>query len=88
MFIFPKWLHHEVYPFFGEGERLSIAMNWNVVFSDEYVLRGASEETRKQYYKNIEQKKLEQINGEILTLVNQRIIRKLSEFGLERDSKN
>ena len=35
-------------------------MNWNVVFSDEYVLRGASEETRKQYYKNIEQKKLEQ----------------------------
>ena len=60
MFIFPKWLHHEVYPFFGEGERLSIAMNWNVVFSDEYVLRGASEETRKQYYKNIEQKKLEQ----------------------------
>ena len=60
MFIFPKWLHHEVYPFFGEGERLSIAMNWNVVFSDEYVLRGASEETRKQYYKNIEQQKLEQ----------------------------
>ena len=60
MFIFPKWLHHEVYPFFGEGERLSIAMNWNVIFSDEYVLRGASEETRKQYYDNIEQKKLEQ----------------------------
>ena len=26
MFIFPNWLHHEVYPFSGEGERLSIAM--------------------------------------------------------------
>ena len=60
MFIFPKWLHHEVYPFFGEGERLSIAMNWNVIFSDEYVLKGASEETRKQYYENIEQQKLDQ----------------------------
>ena len=32
-----------MYPFFGEGERLSIAMNWNVQFSDEYML-SASEE--------------------------------------------
>ena len=60
MFIFPSWLHHEVYPFFGEGERLSIAMNWNVQFSDEYMLRGASEEARKQYYEKIEQQKLDQ----------------------------
>jgi len=60
MFIFPKWLHHEVYPFFGEGERLSIAMNWNVVFSDEYMLKGASEEQKNQYFKNIENQKWEQ----------------------------
>ena len=60
MFIFPNWLHHEVYPFFGEGERLSIAMNWNVQFSDEYMLRGASEEAKKQYYETIEQHKLDQ----------------------------
>ena len=59
MFIFPNWLHHEVYPFFGEGERLSIAMNWNVQFSDEYMLKGASEEARKQYYETIEQQKLD-----------------------------
>ena len=60
MFIFPNWLHHEVYPFFGEGERLSIAMNWNVQFSDEYMLKGVSEEARKQYYETIEQQKLDQ----------------------------
>ena len=30
MIIFPQWLKHQVLPFFGEGERRSIAMNWNV----------------------------------------------------------
>jgi hypothetical protein len=60
MFIFPKWLHHEVYPFFGEGERLSIAMNWNVEFSDEYMLRGASDDAKREYYESIENQKWEQ----------------------------
>jgi len=35
MLIFPQWLKHQVMPFFGEGERRSIAMNWNVVDSEE-----------------------------------------------------
>jgi len=35
MLIFPQWLKHQVLPFFGEGERRSIAMNWNVIDSEE-----------------------------------------------------
>jgi len=35
MLIFPQWLKHQVLPFFGEGERRSIAMNWNVNDSEE-----------------------------------------------------
>ena len=35
MLVFPQWLKHQVMPFFGEGERLSIAMNWNVHDSDD-----------------------------------------------------
>ena len=60
MFIFPNWLHHEVYPFSGEGERLSIAMNWNVEFSDEHLLKGATEEQKNQYFETIENQKWEQ----------------------------
>ena len=33
LFIFPKWLHHQVMPFFGKGERRSLGMNWNVLES-------------------------------------------------------
>ena len=35
MLIFPQWLKHQVMPFFGPGERRSIAMNWNVHDSDD-----------------------------------------------------
>ena len=30
MLVFPQWLKHAVLPFYGDGERRSIAMNWNV----------------------------------------------------------
>jgi len=30
MLVFPNWLKHSVFPFFGEGERRSMAMNWNI----------------------------------------------------------
>ena len=30
LIIFPNWLKHQVFPFFGEGERRSLAINWNV----------------------------------------------------------
>jgi len=35
LYIFPKWLHHQVLPFFGEGERRSIAMNWAIMESED-----------------------------------------------------
>ena len=35
MLVFPQWLKHAVMPFFGEGERRSIAMNWNVNDSED-----------------------------------------------------
>ena len=31
--IFPKWLNHQVYPFFGEGERRTLSANFNVHYS-------------------------------------------------------
>ena len=37
LYIFPKWLHHQVLPFSGAGERRSIAMNWNVIESEEEI---------------------------------------------------
>jgi hypothetical protein len=33
MYIFPKWLRHQVMPFYGNGERRSLGMNWNVIES-------------------------------------------------------
>ena len=33
MLIFPKWLNHQVYPFFGEGERRTLSANFNVHYS-------------------------------------------------------
>ena len=59
LWIFPNWLHHQVYPFFGPGERLSIAMNWNVHDSDEQLLLGKSEEQKKEFYEFQERRKKE-----------------------------
>jgi hypothetical protein len=38
MYVFPQWMKHQVLPFFGEGERRSIAMNW-AVYDSEAELR-------------------------------------------------
>jgi hypothetical protein len=37
LYVFPKWLHHQVLPFSGPGERRSIAMNWNVIESENEI---------------------------------------------------
>ena len=50
-----------MYPFLGPGERLSIAMNWNVHDSDEQLLLGKSEEQKKEFYEFQERKKEKQI---------------------------
>jgi hypothetical protein len=33
--IFPKWVNHLVYPFFGEGERRTFSANFNVYYTDK-----------------------------------------------------
>jgi len=51
MLVFPNWLKHQVMPFFGEGERRSIAMNWNVRDSDEELMKHMSEREKKNLEK-------------------------------------
>ena len=43
MVLFPSWLYHFVNPFFGDGERISIAFNvrWQAVSADR--LRSGSQ---------------------------------------------
>jgi|TARA_R110000823_G_scaffold78515_1_gene178866 hypothetical protein len=38
MYVFPQWMKHQVLPFFGPGERRSVAMNW-AVYDSEAELR-------------------------------------------------
>jgi hypothetical protein len=51
MLVFPNWLKHQVMPFFGDGERRSIAMNWNVRDSDEEIMKYLSARERENYAK-------------------------------------
>ena len=54
MLIFPCWLKHQVLPFFGEGERRSLAMNWNVNDSEQELMKHLSAREKEQYEKNKE----------------------------------
>ena len=54
MLIFPCWLKHQVLPFFGEGERRSMAMNWNVNDSEQELMKHLSAREKEQYEKNKE----------------------------------
>ena len=49
MLVFPCWLKHLVLPFFGEGERRSIAMNWNVNDSEQELMKHLSAREKKQW---------------------------------------
>ena len=42
-------MKHQVLPFFGEGERRSIAMNWNVRDSEQEIMKHLSEREKKHY---------------------------------------
>ena len=57
MLVFPNWLKHQVMPFFGEGERRSIAMNWNVTDTEQQLRLFMSEREEKQYDEYLEAKK-------------------------------
>ena len=60
MLVFPQWLKHQVMPFFGEGERRSMAMNWNVFDSDNEMRKYMSERELEQY--NAQKEKLASVN--------------------------
>ena len=51
MLVFPCWLKHAVLPFFGEGERRSMAMNWNVKDSEQELLKHLSDRELENYNK-------------------------------------
>ena len=51
MIVFPNWLKHQVLPFFGEGERRSMAMNWNVHDSEQEIMKHLSEREKANYEK-------------------------------------
>ena len=49
MLIFPNWLKHQVMPFFGEGERRSLAMNWNVTDTEAQLRAFMSDREEEKY---------------------------------------
>jgi hypothetical protein len=49
LWIFPNWLKHQVYPFFGEGERRSLAMNWGVYDSEKELKKYMNEDQIKAF---------------------------------------
>ena len=59
MLVFPNWLKHQVLPFFGEGERRSMAMNWNVQDSEQEVMKHLSEREKAKYEEMKAQKEKE-----------------------------
>ena len=46
LLIFPNWLKHAVMPFFGEGERRTLAANANIITPEIFDWEKASEEDR------------------------------------------
>ena len=54
MLVFPQWLKHQVMPFFGVGERRSMAMNWNVHDSEQEMRKYMSDREWDQYQANKE----------------------------------
>jgi hypothetical protein len=56
MYVFPNWLQHLVWPFFGEGERRTIASNVNMFRLDQ--LDPEDQERWKKYKEN--QKKIDE----------------------------
>ena len=48
MLIFPHWLNHQVHPFFGKGERRSLAANFNIIDSTEEMRKHMSEREQRE----------------------------------------
>ena len=46
LLIFPNWLKHAVMPFYGEGERRTLAANANIISPELFDWKNATEEDR------------------------------------------
>ena len=57
MLVFPNWLKHQVMPFFGEGERRSLAMNWNVTDTEAQLRKFMSDREEEKYDAYLAEKK-------------------------------
>jgi len=57
MLVFPNWLKHQVLPFFGEGERRSLAMNWNVTDTEQQMRSFMSDREESKYDEYLEAQK-------------------------------
>jgi hypothetical protein len=63
MLIFPNWLKHQVIPFFGEGERRSLALNWNVTDTEQQLRAFMSEREKTKYDEYLATKKKDNEEG-------------------------
>ena len=63
MLVFPNWLKHQVLPFFGAGERRSMAFNWNVVDSDREKMKYMTD-NEKEKYETLRKKQKEEKSAE------------------------
>ena len=46
LLIFPNWLKHAVMPFYGEGERRTLAANANIISPELFDWKNSSDEDR------------------------------------------
>tara|TARA_B100000029_G_C17415453_1_gene902284 strand:+ start:245 stop:1042 length:798 start_codon:yes stop_codon:yes gene_type:complete len=53
LLIFPNWLKHAVMPFYGEGERRTLAANANIISPDMFNWKDASEEEKQKLLQTI-----------------------------------
>ena len=53
LLIFPNWLKHAVMPFYGEGERRTLAANANIISPEMFNWKDASEEERQKLLQTI-----------------------------------
>ena len=63
MLVFPNWMKHQVMPFYGEGERRSLAMNWAIVDSHHQLIDNMTPSEVASYHENIEAQKIQRLEN-------------------------
>ena len=64
LLIFPNWLKHAVMPFYGEGERRTLAANANIISPSMFNWKDASEEERQKLLNTIRSSRVRYGRGE------------------------